>query len=213
MNNGSMIDSMLDSVLKRRSEPTETATRYIASLGDDLKPRQDIPPDPGSGNVPGVGSGLRDSAGTLFDPSIHSTDDNGKPIETKTGKWRKKRGPKTGQRQTVDPADANQQRNALSAGYMTAQMIFLTCQTVFGNEWVPVKSKEHGIDEEKNMVDAWTAYYLQTGTQEPPAWVVVCIACMGYAAPRLQAPKTKSKLARMWEWAKPFIGLKRKEVK
>lgn len=68
---------------------------------------------------------------------------------------------------------------------------------IFGPEWKPQS------EQERQMVVQPLAAYLKTlNVPELPPKYILCFCCLAYAAPRLQATTTKTKLKVGWLWLK-----------
>lgn len=153
-------------------------------------------------------SGLLDRGGRPFDPAYHVADADGKPVLNRDGTVRQKRGrgapssrlgtPKAaaapgapGSAPATVPADAGRQ---------IAEMIFAFGQLIGGEEFAPQINEKYGQDERAQMQDAWSRYCEEKGISDVPPGMAVIIATVGYIAPRLFMPKTKSRLEKLKNW-------------
>jgi len=211
---------LADRFIKHAPDVTETDSEFVqpetppgnsGENGDSQTPIQSPRPKTES---PRVDTRRTDSAGNYFDPEIHLFDEKtGNPVLTMTGKFRKRPGRKSAGASS-DPNAAAKRMSCREAGRVSAEAVFLTGQTLFGEEWKPVIDNEHGINEPEQMTTAFAAYYEATGFRDPPPWLVLVIGLGAYAGPRLAAPKTKSKLKRFGEWlGLHAMGWRKKKTK
>ena len=136
-----------------------------------------------------------------FDPEIHSTDAMGNPVKNKDGSFRKKRGRKRGS--TVNPEATYESGNLAKT---SVELLVNTCVVTFGEAWLPIKDKDHGIDERVNLEGAFDRFYAEKGLDDLPAGFALVLACSAYALPRLQDQQTKSKLSKLGSWLKQKGG-------
>lgn len=135
----------------------------------------------------GGGDGGSGTSG-VFDPTIHAVDADGKPVLTKTGKFRKARINKKLSRELMEPGC----RQAATA---VVSSIVVVMQCLGGEEAEPIKRE--GFDERKNMEDAWTEYFIYLGIDKVTPILGVIIATGAYVVPRCTMPKTKSMISRL----------------
>lgn len=170
-----------------------------------------------TGDSAGGGSApfLRDTAGNIFDPSIHDANPDGTPKLKANGRFAKKRGRKPGSPGNATSPDptASRRQASLQAGRATAEAIFALGQAIGGDEWRPIIAVEQGINEPQQMIEAWASYYQATGKTDVPPWVIVAIACGAYALPRTRLPKTQSRIKSFWGWLRPYLFRTKKDGK
>lgn len=180
-----LIEQLADTTIKTRSDPSPIAFREPEIVADiEHQTEQET-----------TFKFVRSDKGDLFDPDIHAVDANGQPVKTKTGKFAKKRGRKTGETTKPNTGQIAAVQTSKQLGRATAFMIFSSGQALFGEEWKPIKDKDRGIDEETTMIDAWSEYYLLTGKKDLPPWAGISVVCCAYALPRLSMPKTQERLS------------------
>lgn len=152
---------------------------------------------------------LRDSGGTVFDPAIHATGEDGNPKRTPTGKWRKKYG--GGSDRSGAPAApgsgvggngtagnpvgsrnpaANFVTQATAEAKLTSSAMFNIAQMFLGPEWKPTE------DEDKAITDSLRDYYVATGVLNLPPWVGPLVLIGSYAYPRWSEMQAKKKAAK-----------------
>ena len=151
----------------------------------------DVPPNPDIEELasipelaPDVGTpppedALLDSAGTVFDPKVHSTKRDGSPSYTKSGRFRKMRTPKQSANDET-PED----RRYRTAAEGTVAAIELLATMVGGEAFAYIKDKKAGIDEKASGIDAFAAWYESRGIEDFPPGIVVAIWAITYCAPR-----------------------------
>jgi hypothetical protein len=182
---------VLDSAVNEMPEPSPIADESIAALSDAEE------------------NTLKDQ--TTFDPSIHEADGSGNPIQNLDGSYRRKRGRKPGQSYDVSRVENSSPETVGSASpktvaIATVETILTLGRTIGGEEWAPLKDKTLGVDERAQMVQAFEAYYRESGTIEMPAWIGVAIAVGAYALPRTAQPVTQSRLKKIGGWFKRKFG-------
>jgi len=152
-------------------------------------------------------SNMIDCDGTIFDPDIHKAL-NGQPTKSKLGRFMKKPGRKAADKSALNiPENKLPDRSAeiiktqcRAAGQLAAQTLITLGTTIGGEEWIPIKSEQHGIDERVNLEMAFANYFEATGlTDIPPGWAL-SIAVGGYILPRFAMPKTQSKFKVFKNW-------------
>lgn len=149
-----------------------------------------------------------DSDGNPFDPSIHVTDSEGNPVLTSTGKLRKRPGRKGGaasgaRSQVSAPSATTQfsgQDKTRASGVQTARMMTGVAVMLGGDEWRPMKSKEHGIDEQASLEEAFADYFEAKEMDDIPPGLALTMVMLSYAAPRFAMPKTKSRVSKVKDW-------------
>lgn len=68
---------------------------------------------------------------------------------------------------------------------------------LFGDEWKPQSAEERA-----GVVDAIRAYYQSKQMPDIPPGMMLAIVVAVYAAPRISAPTTRSRLQMLWTWTK-----------
>lgn len=203
------LDSILDDIEDGRSEPTP-----IDPFADMPKANANPTPQAESSqatdNVGGfeaspnadaipmaknpAGSGLLDSAGVEWNPSVHTTNQT----KTVTGKWRKRKG-----MGNVNPAPVpldGQRIACRKAAEQTCGQMFVLASAFGGPHWMPTLDVEHGIDERQIMVDAWTEFFVDYGIVKMPSWLAVTVVMGAYSVPRFIHPDTQVRIEGMKEW-------------
>lgn len=153
---------------------------------------------------------MKDKRGDTFDPDTHATNDDGSPKMTAAGYFAKKRGRKAGStkstlntgsaqkhQETIDPQKAVKAQQRM-AGNAAANTLITLGVVMGGEEWQPMKSEEHGIDEKMTLEMAFSDYFEAKNMDDIPAGVALSIAVMGYALPRFTMPKTQQRSKTMW---------------
>lgn len=154
----------------------------------------------------------RDKRGDLFDPEQHAAESDGSPKLTANGYFAKKRGRKNGStlgvesKPTVDQLGAQKQIKQRHAGLAAANAIIMLGVVVGGDEFKPIKSAEHGIDEKQNLENAFGDYFVAKDMDDIPAGVALSIALIGYLAPRFTMPKTQKRASGFINWVKVKIA-------
>ncbi len=139
-----------------------------------------------------------DDFGRAFDPAIHATDSDGNPRINKDGTFRKKRGSQKSSQVNLPgttPGDVS-----TKIGKSIAESIFQIGQLIGGEEWAPIRNEEYGVDERRQMHEAWTAYAEEKEIEDFPPGVAVTIAMLGYIVPRFAMPKTKTRAEKFKDW-------------
>lgn len=150
-----------------------------------------------------------DHFGVGFDPDLHARGKDGNGILTVGGSWRKKRGSKASHQIALPgqtPGDVS-----IKVGQQIAETIFQIGQMLGGEEWAPQRNDEYGIDERRQMHDAWSQYAAAKEMEDFPPGVAISIAMLGYIAPRFALPKTKSRLQAAKDWvAEKYLSWRRR---
>lgn len=153
---------------------------------------------------------------TVFDSSIHATDEQGNPKRNADGSFRKKSGRKPGQgqgprssRQPGPPLVDNADLEARAAAEVFTSMIFILGTVIGGDEWTPLVKPEIGLNEPESVKNAWYNYFKIVGNVTLPQWVVPLVATGAYVLPRFTMPKTQSRMKRFLTWIKPYFGFKK----
>lgn len=164
-------------------------------------------------SAPGAAA-LDDTA--AFNPEIHETGADGKPVLTPTGRFKKKKGmgraaltvPQT------DNAEAKRREMIAAQRNMAAQVIVNTFIStgvmVFGDEWQPetqkavMEGKEISISEKDILVTTTEQYLESKNVVDIPPGVCLAIVFSSYCLKRAGKPETKRRLMAL------FGGLKGK---
>ena len=151
-----------------------------------------------------------------FDPAIHLTGADGKPVKTKTGKFRKKPGRPASNGKAASTVykaesaekspEALKREQAHQTGKFAAGALIQLGVTIGGDEWMPTTVQTEGgpISEQAGLEYAFGNYFESQGLTDIPPGIALAIAVGGYALPRFTKPKTKSQLGKL----KDFIGSK-----
>jgi hypothetical protein len=151
-----------------------------------------------------------------FDPSLHEADENGNPILTPTGRFKKisknAEGKRNHKKSVLDTSRASGKDTARdlpsdpdsiarTSGSGAANLLLAFGMMIGGEEWQPRIDTKQGINEKAMLEQAFGDYFVATGKQDlPPGWALV--ACIGmYIAPRFTMPKTQSRFIRLKNWA------------
>lgn len=195
------IDTLVDEAISAMPKPSPMADEIIAGQTAEQETENVVEtPAPSHAQGPAVSSFPMPP---IFDAAIHAVDASGNPIHNQDGSYRKRKGPRKGNSQSVSPVAVN--TAAKEAGAATAQMIFVLGSIIGGAEWAPVVDDKIGLNEPKQMADAWEAYYIATDTTQLPPWLGVAVVMACYAGPRLWMPQTKARLEKVVKFAKEKI--------
>jgi hypothetical protein len=156
-----------------------------------------------------AGERFVDNKGREFDPSIHKTDENGKPVYTPTGRFRKITIPNKRQTITPDQAAGLSPTGDVGGEYklVARTLVGIFVQTgyaIVGEEWLPEKTK--GMDEQANLEQVTESYCRSIEMQDLPPGVVVAVAYIGYGLRRFTKPKTKTVVQKVGASIKGFFG-------
>lgn len=211
----------------------EAARAKIQQQGaESVNPTSQTPPQVGAAG----GAGRRDSAGTVFDPSIHEQDSTGEPRVTKANVFRRKRGgggvpggmasggkPNASRLNTPPPPDpaaaAQAQEQAKNSAQIKAcaqacaTLTFMAGTIIGGQEFQPIIDEKAGLNEPQEMVMAWEGlceYYGMTNIH--PA-IAVGIAMMAYTGRRWHKPVFVAKRANWWAKVKGWWTYRREMKK
>jgi hypothetical protein len=148
-----------------------------------------------------------DVDGTPFDASIHAVGSDGQGIKTAKGQWRKRRGAaKAGAKSVVGnkasagsaAGSATADAAAVAAGRAFAQLTFMCGRAFGGEEWAPILLVENGVtkyDEDAFMTEAYTEWCKAKNIKDVPPGVILSVALISYAAPRMRMPETQKRVA------------------
>lgn len=128
---------------------------------------------------------IKDSADNYFNPEIHSTDKDGSPSVTSTGKYRMKKGRKD---TTID----DEQKSRQTAAVASTNLFISIGVALFGDEWQPVTTSE--FNEHLHLITAFDNYYASAGIISIPPSIALIVATGTYAIVRIPKPTTKKRL-------------------
>ena len=138
--------------------------------------------------------GKRDREGRRFDPDLHDTDAQGRPVLTKAGKLRMKPGRKKGPAGPASGATPNSTsgsvpptgaaRKGESEDYralalLAVEQIVGLSQLLLGPDWRPREAE--GWNEAQGMVDAWENWLREKGVSEISPTAMLIMTHVGYA--------------------------------
>lgn len=133
-----------------------------------------------------------------FDPEIHRSGPDGKPIYTAKGEYAKKRGRKAGNAASALPSkNAANQANAngpasLSSEAAARQIVNLSLNLAvmtLGPEWAP-----NDKAEAEGLKNAFRDYFDARGVPAIPPEFGLVLAVGAYSLPRFNRPNTRDKL-------------------
>lgn len=129
-----------------------------------------------------------------FDPSIHAVDKDGRPILTKSGKFRKKR---------KAAAQEEEHGEYYDLSVLASTSLVSLSVVLGGEEFQPIK---HGpIDEMKNIQQAFERWFEAHEMNDLPPNIALVAALSAYYVPRFAQPGPREKLSKMWKWAKRWF--------
>lgn len=146
----------------------------------------------------GGGEGNGGSSDTVFDPSIHCTDSEGRPVKNKDGSYRKKRGRKKLADQAEKMSAVTDVHRISALG--TVQAVSSVHAMFLGPEWLIEDAEKRKLYVEE--VSKLYAYY---GVDNLPPWAGVSLLYVDYVGSNLTKPETKMK-TKDW-FAKAKFGL------
>lgn len=159
-------------------------------------------------------SHYKDRDGNAFNKGYHETTPDGKPVLTKDGKLRKKRGRSNLKIPIEDKkAQIDEQRNRRNISELTVACFLQVGIAIFGDEWKPELDLKQGIDEKGNLVDVTDDYYKVVGVANLPPWAAIIIAYGSYGIKRLPKPNTQSKTKIIWGKVKNGFGRMFKNIR
>ena len=155
----------------------------------------------------------RDVNGEAFNPSLHVAGPEGKGKLNGKGAWEKKRGRKasatpgaasvssTGSRVgTGEPPPPSKEQIQRASGAGAANLFFVACMVIGGEEWQPQIDPRTGLNEKVMMESVFGDYFVATGKSDlPPGWALAAGIGM-YAAKRFTMPKTLNRVQRVKMW-------------
>lgn len=206
--------SLSDSADTGGTHPTADLSAIANGLASSMPEPQEHAINKAAEEVANAAQNPVDKSGTRFDPAIHETGPDGKPVTGVRGNFRAKRGRKgggaasvmasTGASSPVDAKKAEAARQSLLAGGAAAQMLITAGMLLGGEEWKPVKDEKAGIDEQAILAGAFGEYFKTKEVKDVPPGVALTFALMLYIAPRFAMPQTQAKVstlkARIVQW-------------
>lgn len=154
----------------------------------------------------------------VFNPEIHETSADGKPVLTPTGRYKMKKGARA--RLIVPASDQSEEKAAAMkaaqrrmAASAVVDSFINTGVMIFGEEWLPetqiildpATQKELGkIEEREMLITSCDQYMAAKGINDIPPGLCLTLVVSSYCLKRVQKPKTQARLAQI------FGGLKGK---
>ena len=201
---------MHDEKQENKSKNIESITDTISNdiekevLTDDAR----IQVQENADNLNKGGEVLKDKDGNVFDPSIHASDKDNKPVLTKTGRFRKKSGRKVHSPQKQEVKAGTNPAGSYQAACAATGLFIQTGIGLFGDEWYPQEIPDYG-NEEQMLTGAFTRYFEAKEITDFPPNVALVMALSQYALVRATMPKTKSRLSKMKDlFAAKFLNWK-----
>ena len=195
------------------SETDNTENKPIVDLGADVSPvleqvANDMSEPSGGVVLDDVNARLddmekvvapdTDKSGAVFDPAIHAVNNEGEPVKTRSGNYRRKR-----------KTSSQEISTSRKAAEYSALAFFQLGMVIFGDEWLP----EEKTNEKELIVGAFDDYYIEVEVKDVPPWLGLVIALTGYSTKRFTKPKTKTKLSDIKNWLFKKIKNLRDKVK
>jgi hypothetical protein len=153
-----------------------------------------------------------DIDGEHFDPDIHATDKNGKPVKNKNGTWRKKRGRTAGKSTKKSSKEIEEQRKLeesyKASGIMCATVQELGMTAVFGDA-----GKFESIAQSKHTADVWESYLRSKEVSELPPSVMVVACVVSHGVRAAQKPEAQPRVESMKEKAGVLFNRIKKRFK
>ncbi|MBA7635751.1 hypothetical protein ES703_43355 [subsurface metagenome] len=160
----------------------------------------------------------KDKHGRVFDADLHISDPKtGKPVLIKDGHLRIKTGkglptgrpskmadlePEPKQEPTEDapgPGPEPAKPVVNMTGVAVSETIFMLSQTLGGEDWKPTAT------EKDYMATSWAAYLDAKGVDDLPPGVLLFMAMLTYALPRLRKQNTQAAIKKGWARLKEKI--------
>lgn len=224
-------DKALDSVVENMSavNPDVIGKKTEAVPDSELKEKEtSFSPDNPKPKKRKPVKGVTDKHGNPFDPEIHESDSEGKPlINSKDGYLRIKPGRKKNaesKRPAASPrpaaassAPAAETEEMITqrkyAAHISAALFTRIGVMIFGPEWQPRKDQAQGIDEHAEIAGYFEKYFEVKEINDIPPGAALAIGLIGYGAMRLHLPETKSRVSKIvdaikvrlfnaWNWIK-----------
>ena len=173
------IDDILDSIEDGKSEVSPAGQRLV----DQAKSEPELFAEPQTANQ------NVDANGNLWNASVHTNP----PTKTAKGLWALKRGRKSGE--PVQPVqnpvvvDDNYKLQCNQSARLVSSQFFVISEAIFGSEWKPTDQ------ERSDIVNAWEAYFIESGIIRVPAWLALSIVMGSYSVPRMFMPETRERIA------------------
>ena len=95
------------------------------------------------------------------------------------------------------------------AGNMAAKSFF-TVNALIGEQFLPQKNTDQGIDEMLVHGLAWKDYFMSRGVVDIPPGVTLALVITEYYASRLMIPETQKRVVSVWGKLKLWWKFKRK---
>lgn len=145
--------------------------------------------------------GYKDNKGRAFDPAIHAVNADGTPVMTPTGRFKQIKPKASGV--ALPDLKAQDQTQGVSARHkavaVTVVQVFIqTGFSIFGDDWLPEKSKE--MNEEANLVEVTAVYCESIGLDDLPPGLVCATAFIAYGLRRFNKPRVKTIREKIGEW-------------
>ncbi len=182
-----------DSEILKKTEPAPVATGAVQS------------------------SQIRDSEGTVFNPAIHSHDENGKPkINAKTGTFRKARksqvnNPNKSAVAAVEPEKVKPVVNYRANAEAFLGLVEYGATSLINDEWAfdvdrDPKTPKNVPTERETLTTALENYTRANEIGDASPGVVLILTVGMYIFSRIQKPKTKA-------WIDDLRGIKKEDTK
>lgn len=145
-------------------------------------------------------AGERDSAGNLFDPLMHLVDDNGNPVLTKTGKYRKKNKSSRAINNGSEEEKRQKQLEEQKAKEIESRVAAETVQDLKRNAYSAFLGYNATDERHKMHVDTTTQYFVEKGGVKlsPLHTLMLLEGAMMVEAVRTE--KGKQKVVSVKEW-------------
>lgn len=153
--------------------------------------------------------GLRDKDGDTFDPAKHRVDSEGNPVLSANGLLIKKPGRRSGTKTkstVAAPSTGAQSIDSYTVGRTTAQALLSVCSLLGGEEWRPIRNEQHGIDEQRDIENAFGKYFEAKNWKDIPPGLGLTLVLTAYAGVRLTMPKTQQRVGGAIGWVKKKIA-------
>lgn len=220
-------DKALDSVVSNMSQINpDVLNREKKEVPDSvLQTEKGFSPDKPKEKKRKPVKGVTDKHGQPFNPEIHESDSEGRPvINKKDGFLKLKPGRhKNPDRQysgaspkaAASPSSQVEIDEVLTqrryAAEISSSLFINTGVMVFGQEWLPRKSDQ--IDEHRDVTGYFEKYFEVKGISDIPPGLALALGLIGYGAVRLHLPETRSrmqiivdalkvKMFKAWNWIK-----------
>lgn len=181
-------------------------------------------------------SDATDRFGVKFDPMMHITGRDGKPTLTKLGKLMRKPGFKSDQKPVrstsqnsetkqapksfigtegaapTEPAQAQLTPEHKATGVVLAGAIMAFCTAIGGEEFLPTKRDDLGLDERAYLENASAEWLRAKNMVDLPPDMAFGTAIALYIIPRFTMPKTQSRIKLFFTWlGSKWVGWRAKK--